>query len=82
MRDVHDSSLSRMGTAHINYLEVISVNLCNQVVASDASCHSSGYQEKIMIWLMQKTLSVIYMFLACGLHIFLVFDFIQDMAAI
>jgi hypothetical protein len=35
-----------------------------------------------MIWLMQKILSVIYMLLTCGLHIFLVFDFIQDMTAI
>jgi hypothetical protein len=54
MRDVHDSSLSRVAAAHINYLEVISLNLCNQAVASDASYRSLGYREKIMIWLMQK----------------------------
>jgi hypothetical protein len=43
-----------MAATHINYLEVISLNLCNQAVASGASYSSSGYWEKIMIWLMQK----------------------------
>jgi hypothetical protein len=59
-----------MATAYINYLEVISLKPLQTGGASDASCSSSGYQEKIMIWLMQKILLVIYMFLACGLHIF------------
>jgi hypothetical protein len=81
MRDVHDSSLSRMATAHINYLEVISVNLCNQVVASDASCRSSGYREKIMIWLMQKNIIGNVYVSSMWFAYFLVFDFIQDMAA-